>query len=236
MGLSGTGLPVGEDAHIVPVDGALYEVLGVLEHRFLGGVAREDSIELVAARLLLVLPRMLESEIVGDSEHIFLVLVQLLHRHGARARVDADLALHVLHLVEVTLPQGLLLLVEHLKLLHALRLALDDGRLLRLPPLDVLLQLPQRIQLLEVLLLGLELVLALVVERGDVAQLLHQLRLLALRLLELLLEGDHFLAGLLAELGVGLVLGLLHAADLVLEDLLLLLQLLLHHVHAANLL
>ena len=68
----------------------------------------EDSIE--AELSLLVLPHVFQGQLVRDDESLLLAPASLELQHGPYSRVHTDLALHVLHLVEVLLAHDALIL------------------------------------------------------------------------------------------------------------------------------
>lgn len=115
-------LAVGEDADVVAVDSTLHQVLGVLKHLFLGAGGLKHRVERVLAWLALLLPGVAEGELIVEDERRLLALALLEGQHGPRAAVHPDLALHVLHHVEVLLAHHVLVLVQLLQLVQALGL------------------------------------------------------------------------------------------------------------------
>ncbi len=74
----------------------------------LGCRRAEDSIE--AELSLLVLPHVLQGELIRDDEGLLLASAPLKLQHGPHTRIHPDLALHVLHHVEVLLAHDALIL------------------------------------------------------------------------------------------------------------------------------
>ena len=87
-----------KDADIVAVHSALHQVLGVLKHLALGGGRGEDCVKVELA--LLSPPDELQAELVWEGEGLFLPGSSLEVQNGANSRIDPDLALHILHLIE----------------------------------------------------------------------------------------------------------------------------------------
>ena len=79
----------------------------------LGSGSAEDGVEAVLS--LLVLPHVLQGELVRDDEGLLLAPAPLKLQHGAHPGVHPDLALHVLHHVEVLLAHDALVLQEKVK-------------------------------------------------------------------------------------------------------------------------
>ena len=124
------------------INRGLDEVLGLLVGLLLRGGRREGAVPSELPRRPL-LHRELHRVLVGEGDDRLALLLNLVLRHRAAARVDADLALHVLDHVVVLLAQRHLLLVarlqrgvvglQRLEVVRELRLVrLHDRQLLRL--------------------------------------------------------------------------------------------------------
>ena len=84
------------------------ETMGLGRHLLLRSGRAEDSIKAVLS--LLVLPHVLQGQLVRDDERLLLAPAPLKLQHRSHTRIDTDLALHVLHHVEVFLAHDALIL------------------------------------------------------------------------------------------------------------------------------